>query len=220
MAVTRIENFVVYLSFDDQYIEMGPSVDDPISTMFQTKTDPRKIMKVVKMINALSPDRKELLSSHERALNGLVLNVSRLRLELVESVIFMPNAREVVDQVKPVLAVLDWIPGVGNALRKLNPAAFDVGGSIQVNVPLGSVAQPFSITVRKADVEKAKEFVAELESRIKNRGQKVEIVGIGLPTFTPPGAPEEMKVCPDCAEEVKSAARKCRFCGYEFAPAS
>lgn len=27
--------------------------------------------------------------------------------------------------------------------------------------------------------------------------------------------PEE-KVCPDCAENVKVAARKCRFCGHEF----
>lgn len=26
----------------------------------------------------------------------------------------------------------------------------------------------------------------------------------------------EMKTCPDCAELVKSAAKKCRFCGYRF----
>ena len=26
----------------------------------------------------------------------------------------------------------------------------------------------------------------------------------------------ETKVCPDCAEEVLAAARKCRFCGYRF----
>ena len=29
----------------------------------------------------------------------------------------------------------------------------------------------------------------------------------------------EEKICPDCAESVKAAARKCRFCGYEFFPA-
>lgn len=32
-------------------------------------------------------------------------------------------------------------------------------------------------------------------------------------------ASAEEKVCPDCAESVKAAARKCRFCGYEFSPA-
>ena len=32
-------------------------------------------------------------------------------------------------------------------------------------------------------------------------------------------ASAEEKVCPDCAESVKAAARKCRFCGFEFSPA-
>ena len=35
----------------------------------------------------------------------------------------------------------------------------------------------------------------------------------------PPPSPSSrtgMKACPDCAEEVRAAARKCRFCGYEF----
>jgi hypothetical protein len=27
---------------------------------------------------------------------------------------------------------------------------------------------------------------------------------------------EQTKVCPDCAESVKAAARVCRFCRYEF----
>jgi len=29
-----------------------------------------------------------------------------------------------------------------------------------------------------------------------------------------------MKACPDCAEMVLAAARKCRYCGYEFRPAT
>jgi Domain of unknown function (DUF4328)/Uncharacterised protein family UPF0547/Protein of unknown function (DUF2510) len=38
---------------------------------------------------------------------------------------------------------------------------------------------------------------------------------------TPPGAPappEDTKTCPDCAEQVKVAARVCRYCGYRFEP--
>jgi hypothetical protein len=31
------------------------------------------------------------------------------------------------------------------------------------------------------------------------------------------GAEDPVKVCPDCAERVKAAARICRFCGHRFA---
>jgi ribosomal protein L40E len=30
----------------------------------------------------------------------------------------------------------------------------------------------------------------------------------------------DTKVCPQCAEEVKDAARECRFCGYQLVPTS
>jgi hypothetical protein len=35
-----------------------------------------------------------------------------------------------------------------------------------------------------------------------------------------PSEPEPTKRCPDCAETVLAAARKCRFCGYVFADAA
>jgi hypothetical protein len=28
----------------------------------------------------------------------------------------------------------------------------------------------------------------------------------------------ESKTCPDCAEQIRFAARKCRFCGYRYTP--
>jgi hypothetical protein len=31
-------------------------------------------------------------------------------------------------------------------------------------------------------------------------------------------SPSEYKQCPDCAEHVLAAARKCRYCGYRFEP--
>jgi hypothetical protein len=36
----------------------------------------------------------------------------------------------------------------------------------------------------------------------------------------PEPASMEFKTCPDCAEEVRAAARKCRFCNYRFVPES
>lgn len=35
----------------------------------------------------------------------------------------------------------------------------------------------------------------------------------------PPVTTSGLKMCPDCAEDVRERARKCRYCGYEFAKA-
>lgn len=38
----------------------------------------------------------------------------------------------------------------------------------------------------------------------------------GSPALDPPPDEQGYKRCPDCAELVRAAARKCRFCGYRF----
>ena len=35
-------------------------------------------------------------------------------------------------------------------------------------------------------------------------------------TTTSPAQESDLKACPDCAENVRTAARKCRYCGYRF----
>jgi hypothetical protein len=39
-------------------------------------------------------------------------------------------------------------------------------------------------------------------------------------SVAPPAArPQEFKRCPDCAEDIRAEARKCRFCGWTGSPA-
>jgi hypothetical protein len=46
-------------------------------------------------------------------------------------------------------------------------------------------------------------------------------VPLKVPNTQTPSAPPlppvvAAKACPDCAEQIRAAARKCRFCGYRF----
>ena len=40
------------------------------------------------------------------------------------------------------------------------------------------------------------------------------------PYHAPPTSPGDTRLCPDCAETIKQAAIRCRFCGYRFSPAA
>src|SRR3954468_13040545 len=42
----------------------------------------------------------------------------------------------------------------------------------------------------------------------------LKVPGTPAPSAPSPPSAVALKVCPDCAEQVRAAARKCRFCGY------
>lgn len=75
-----------------------------------------------------------------------------------------------------------------------------VGGSIaKGGNPLGGGSQLMAWG-EKEDL--SKKFLAALEET--------------LPSIPDLGSSSETKQCPDCAEDVKLAASKCRFCGHVF----
>jgi uncharacterized protein UPF0547 len=63
------------------------------------------------------------------------------------------------------------------------------------------------------EAEQAAELVRFCERAIENPRQTLTVFGLRVGE-----AGAATKVCPDCAERVKAAARVCRFCGYRFEP--
>lgn len=88
----------------------------------------------------------------------------------------------------------------------------NAAGGVRVFTASGGPRSEQGFSFYKGQEENAQRFVNALKLACTNRGRKVELVSGAAPV-----ASEDTKVCPDCAEGVKSAARVCRFCGYQFA---
>lgn len=74
-------------------------------------------------------------------------------------------------------------------------------------------ARPGQLLLTSPDGAKAEQLAAA----IRDVGGSVEVQHQGDTSPQPPAPPvPEFKTCPDCVEEVRAAARKCRFCGYIF----
>ena len=58
----------------------------------------------------------------------------------------------------------------------------------------------------------------QLELREEMR-TSLRLFAEGLPPLPAPSAPD-LRVCPDCAEEIHAAARVCKHCGLRFAQPS
>jgi hypothetical protein len=96
----------------------------------------------------------------------------------------------------------------GYALTNLvmNP---NFGAQISFVTASGGFNGTVSLYVKKGLEAEAESYISELRNITQNRGRKVEILA--------EANSDMMKICPDCAEQVKDAARKCRFCGFLFA---
>jgi hypothetical protein len=81
-------------------------------------------------------------------------------------------------------------------------------------------ARPGQQVLATKDLTRAQGF----EAAIHEAGGRAEIQATGAadPSVTAPTEAlampprDEFKTCPDCAEEVRAVARKCRFCGHTF----
>ena len=83
---------------------------------------------------------------------------------------------------------------------------------------------PGSIEARKSALEAGRAFAALARKQAGAKGVAIfdevalsnDLAARTGQSGLPSHAGNDTKSCPDCAEDVRLAARKCRFCGHDF----
>lgn len=186
MANNRFEYFLRYAEFNDSALDIVMTGNPEDSAGWLFKA-----AKAADRINRMGMrDPNKLVTQGES---------KQIRLDLIASVnvVYTEASGNAMNKAAMKMAGMKADPTSIGTITVATTAAGPVD-AIEIWIPEGKRAE-------------ADEWVAGLRAAVAAAGRKGNVVYAAPPTIEGP-----VKVCPDCAEDVKFAARKCKHCGYVF----